>query len=60
LVDGALFGSLGEVSVELVEHSILIAIWRVGTNGCIYDDPGANTEDNRYVWRAGPLGGPQP
>jgi transposase len=25
-----------------IQHSMLIAIWHMGTNGCLYDDPGAD------------------
>jgi hypothetical protein len=25
-----------------VQHSMPIAIWHMGTNGCLYDDPGAD------------------
>jgi hypothetical protein len=25
-----------------IQHLMLIAIWHIGTNGCLYDDPGAD------------------
>ena len=35
-----------------IQHSILIAIWHMGTNGCLYDDPGADYFSRLHPERA--------
>jgi len=35
-----------------IQHSMLIAIWHMGTNGCIYDDPGADYFNRLHPERA--------
>jgi transposase len=35
-----------------IQHSILIAIWHMGTNGCLYDDPGADYFNRLHPDRA--------
>ena len=39
-------------SVRFFQHSILIAIWHMGTNGCLYDDPGADYFNRLHPDRA--------
>ena len=35
-----------------IQHSMLIAIWHIGTNGCLYDDPGADYFNRLHPQRA--------
>jgi transposase len=35
-----------------IQHSILIAIWHMGTDGCLYDDPGADYFNRLHTDRA--------
>ena len=35
-----------------IQHSMLIAIWNMGTNGCLYDDPGADYYNRLHPERA--------
>jgi transposase len=35
-----------------IQHSMLIAIWHMGTNGCLYDDPGADYFNQLHPERA--------
>ena len=35
-----------------IQHSMLIAIWHMGTNGCLYDDPGADYFSRLHPERA--------
>ena len=35
-----------------IQHSMLIAIWHMGTNGCLYDDPGADYFNRLHPDRA--------
>ena len=35
-----------------VQHAMLIAIWNMGTNGCFYDDPGADYFNRLHPERA--------
>jgi transposase len=35
-----------------IQHSMLIAIWNMGTNGCLYDDPGADYFNRLHPERA--------
>jgi transposase len=35
-----------------IQHSILIAIWHMGTNGCLYNDPGADYFNRLHPQRA--------
>jgi transposase len=35
-----------------IQHSMLIAIWHMGTNGCLYDDPGADYFNRLHPERA--------
>jgi transposase len=35
-----------------IQHSMLIAIWNMGTNGCLYDDPGADDFNRLHPERA--------
>ena len=35
-----------------IQHCMLIAIWHTGTNGCLYDDPGADYFNRFHPQRA--------
>ena len=35
-----------------IQHSMLIAIWHIGTNGCLYQDPGADYFNRLHPDRA--------
>jgi len=35
-----------------IQHSMLIAIWQMGTNGCLYQDPGADYFSRLHPERA--------
>src|SRR5882757_7236873 len=44
--------SAGQKANVAIQHSMLIAIWHMGTNGCIYDDPGADYFNRLHPERA--------
>ena len=41
-----------------IQHSMLMAIWHMATNGCLYDDPGADHFNRLHPQRA--KNGPSP